>query len=379
MNKKFIFMLATTLFWFSLYAYVPELSTYASDLGANLTTVGIITGSYGFVQLILRIPLGIYSDTINKRKIFVIIGLFVSVISSFVSFLFPSVLSLLLTRVLAGVSASTWVLFTILFSSYFKEDESSKAIGIINSCNALGQLIGMLIGGFISMYFGTRYLFLLGGIGATLGLFLSFFTEEKAIKRNPLKFSELLKIPLEGNLLKISILGIMSQFISFGTTFGFVPIVAKNLGANALNLSALSIINVVSGIFVPTLIGYALVKYKKENTFMVIGFIISAVVCFVIPFVNGLNELYVLQFFGGVGRSMVFPLLMALSIKGVDDAKRATAMGFFQATYSLGMTLGPIVLGTIADFISLTAGFIITGLIGLISIVIICCVKDRKC
>lgn len=377
MNKKFIFMLSTVLFWFSLYAYVPELSTYASELGANLTVIGIITGSYGFVQLFLRIPLGIYSDTINKRKIFVILGLFISVISSFVSFLFASSMSLLVTRTLAGVSASTWVLFTILFSSYFKKEESSKAIGIINSCNAFGQLIGMLIGGFVSMQYGTKYLFLLGAIGASIGLILSFSIEESKAERKPLKFKELIRIPFEGNLLKISILGITSQFISFGTTFGFVPIIAKELGANALNLSTLSIINVVSGIFIPTIVGYALIKYKKENTFLVIGFIISATVCFIIPFANNLNSLYILQFLAGIGRSMVFPLLMSLCIKGVDNSKRATAMGFFQATYSFGMTLGPIVLGGIADVTNLTMGFIATGIIGFISIFIIYLVKDR--
>lgn len=377
MNKKIVFMLSTVLFWFSLYAYVPELSTYSGELGAGLFMIGIITGSYGFTQLLLRIPLGIYSDTINKRKGFIIFGLFISAISSLVTFFFPSVLSLFMTRLLAGVSASTWIMFTVLFSSYFKNEESSKAIGIINSCNASGQLIGMLLGGFIAMYLGSRYLFLLGGIGAILGLILSIFIEEKPINRTPLKFRELLKIPLEGNLMKISILGITSQFVTFGTTFGFVPLVAENLGANSLQLSTLSMISVVSGIFVPTIVGYVLVKYKKERNFLVLGFLISSFVCLYIPFVNSLGALYICQFLGGIGRSMTFPLLMSLSIKDVDESKRATAMGFFQAIYSFGMTLGPIILGGIADATSLTLGFVATSLVGFISILIIYFVKDR--
>ena len=126
-HKIKIFTFMTSMLWFSLYAYIAELSTYADTLGASLKTIGIITGSYGLLQMLIRIPLGVFSDYIGKRKIFVVIGMFIAVISSLTTFLIPSPTSLLITRSLAGVTASTWVIVTVMFSSYFKKEEATKA------------------------------------------------------------------------------------------------------------------------------------------------------------------------------------------------------------------------------------------------------------
>jgi len=59
----------------SLYAYVPILSPYAESLGASYKMVGMIIGSYGFTQMLLRIPLGIISDKMGNRKLFIISGI----------------------------------------------------------------------------------------------------------------------------------------------------------------------------------------------------------------------------------------------------------------------------------------------------------------
>ncbi|MCY6485112.1 hypothetical protein OW763_12265 [Clostridium aestuarii] len=88
-HKISIFYIVTTLFWFSLYSYVPILPNFARDLGAELKIVGLIIGSYGFTQMILRIPLGIYSDFLNNRKIFIILGIILSIISSLGMFVGP--------------------------------------------------------------------------------------------------------------------------------------------------------------------------------------------------------------------------------------------------------------------------------------------------
>ena len=63
---------AIFLFWFSMYTYPSFLSGYVQNvLGAGSVLVGMIVGSYGFVQMLLRIPLGICSDRVKKRRVFV--------------------------------------------------------------------------------------------------------------------------------------------------------------------------------------------------------------------------------------------------------------------------------------------------------------------
>ena len=364
--QKILFMMATSFFWFSLYAYVPELSTYAGELGASYEVIGIITGSYGLTQTLLRIPLGIFADRFNKRKLFITLGMFIAVISSLITFFSPTVFSLLVTRLLAGISASTWVAFTVLFASYYKAEEAPRAIGIMNGYNALGQLVAMGCGGLISLVFGTRYLFLLGAFGGLCGLLLSFFvTENKSIHREPLKLKELLAVALNGMLLKVSVLAILSQLITFATTFGFIPIVARNLGASHLYLSMMTAVSIIPALWISSLAATLFVRWWGEGRTLTYGFLLCAVLCMITPFIGSLWTLMAVQFFAGVGRSMVFPLLMGLSIRGIEDSKRASAMGFFQAIYGVGMVIGPVILGVIAGQLGLVTGFIVTGMIGI--------------
>ena len=44
--------------------------------------VGLVVGSYGLIQMLLRIPLGIWSDRIGKRKVFITIGVLLALGSS---------------------------------------------------------------------------------------------------------------------------------------------------------------------------------------------------------------------------------------------------------------------------------------------------------
>lgn len=370
LNKnKVLFLVATSFFWFALYAYIPELSTYAEELGGSYKTIGIITGAYGFTQMLLRIPLGILSDRLNNRKGFVIFGIIITIISSLITFFNPSIYSLLVTRLLAGVSAATWVAFTVLFSSYFKKEEATKSIGIINSFNAVGQLAAMLIGGVISYKFGTRYLYLLAAFGGVLSLVLAFSIEEnKSINKKAMTLKDILIVAGNKKLLIVSFLAILSQMITFATIFGFVPIVAKDLGANNFQLSLLTAFGILPAVIMSTVASTYFVTLWGAKKTIITGYLISAALCIVIPFIPNLLILFIVQLISGAGRSLVFPLLMGLGIQDFAQHQRATAMGFFQALYGVGMVLGPIILGFISEQFDLVTGFFVTGIFGIVAI-----------
>ena len=63
---------AIACFWGALYLYVPILTPYAEEVGASMSMLGLIVSSYGFSELILRIPVGIWSDRIGRRKPFIL-------------------------------------------------------------------------------------------------------------------------------------------------------------------------------------------------------------------------------------------------------------------------------------------------------------------
>lgn len=75
-----------------------------------------------------------------------------------------------------------------------------------------------------------------------------------------------------------------------------------------------------------------------------------------------------MQLISGIGNIIVFTLTMSMVIKGVESNLMTTTMGFYQAVFGLGMILGPILLGNIGDIFGLTAGFIVVGILGLVSV-----------
>ena len=82
--KKLILLVVTCLFWFSLYLYIPFLTPFLISLGLSATLAGVIFGAHSFVQLVLRLPVGMKSEAIGKQKPFVMMGMLFTVVSSMV-------------------------------------------------------------------------------------------------------------------------------------------------------------------------------------------------------------------------------------------------------------------------------------------------------
>ena len=370
MNKESVqyriplYYLVTSLFWFSLYSYVPNLSIYAENLGASHKLIGLILSSYGFTQMVLRIPLGIYSDSINRRKIFILLGILSSLISALGMGLFQNPWALLIFRGLSGVAAAAWVPFTVLFSSYFSSEDSSRAMGYINSFNVLGQMIAMLLGGILAEKLSSQAPFYLAAGVGVLALVLGTGIIEKQEKREPMKIRELLLVGREKQLLIPSGLAVLVQLITFASVYGFTPIAAQNIGANEMQTGLLTTLSTLPGIFASALSGSVFTKKFGERKTLTFGFLALALSCAVIPSINSIKILYLSQMVGGFARGAILSLLMSLSIQSVEPHKRATAMGFFQAIYGLGMFIGPILVGVISDLVGLSWGFWIVGLMG---------------
>ena len=74
--STYLFCISTFFFWGSLYIFVPILPVYAESVpGGTLSTVGLVLGSYSVALILLRIPLGVWSDSLGARKPFILAGL----------------------------------------------------------------------------------------------------------------------------------------------------------------------------------------------------------------------------------------------------------------------------------------------------------------
>ncbi|MCL2572768.1 MAG: MFS transporter [Defluviitaleaceae bacterium] len=372
MNKRLpLFYIVTAIFWFALYTYVPYISPYSEYLGADLRFIGLIVGSYGFTQMAIRFPLGILSDRLGRRKIFVLSGLFFTAVAGVVVFFVPHQFTMLLSRSLGGVAAASWVTFTILGSSYYPPDEVAKPVGYLNSANAAGRILAFLTGGLIAQWLGVPHAFLLGGLAGGLGLLAGFAIVEKRpdTAKEPPKLKDLLSLVGNKPLICASFLAILSQYISFATAFGFTPLFGAGLGASQFQLGMLGMAVAVPGLIISPLAGTVIPRKIGARNTIAFGFGISALGCVMFVFVGSIWQLYAVQIIASTGTALAYTLLMGLSIKNIPNESRATAMGFFQAVYGLGMFVGPFVTGWVGHSFGLGTAFVLTGAVGVIGVV----------
>lgn len=365
----FIFVIVTLFYWISLYIYVPILSPYMESLGATYAFVGIVLGSYGFMQILIRLPIGILSDQMRRRKPYIALGLLTTALSCFCLLVSDHLGWTLASRMIAGISASTWVAFTVLYASYFSNNETTRAMGIMSLVTVIGQLVGMGFSGYLVDIFGWHSTFWIGGIVGIVGFFIAFLIKEPqdGVAREPIKTKDLtsvMKVPI---IIKVSLLSILAHSILFITMFGFTPSYAISLDASKSELSYLVFAFMIPHGLAAYYSGKSLAPRFGSWNVILVGFVFSGLCTLLIPFVQTLPMLYVTQAINGLALGLSLPLFLGLAIETIEHSKRATAMGFYQAVYAIGIFMGPFVAGWVNNSIGLTAGFYFGGSLGIIA------------
>ncbi|WP_141500703.1 MFS transporter [Paenibacillus luteus] len=382
-TQRLLFTTITILYWTSMYVYVPTLSPYLSDRGFSLPFIGIVLGSYGLVQMFVRFPLGILSDRFGKRKPFILLGMLTAGISCLL-FLIPGPwIWPLAGRLMAGVCASTWVAFTVLYASYFGSGQTGRAMGNISVMTVSGQMIGMLLSGWLTDGFSPNAPFTLGAIIAIIGLLLALMLKEpRANQREQpgMSFAMIKNVVRTKTLLQVSLLSILAHGVLFITMFGFTPLKAAEMGANGVKLTLLVFAFMLPHAFASLVTArWFTPRFGYWGTIGA-GFFISAVCTAAMAFTGSMEMLVITQAINGFAQGLHMPLLLGLAIRDVEHAGRATAMGLYQALYAVGMFSGPFLAGWLNESWGLNSGFLFGSLLGAAAfiLVLVWALSERK-
>lgn len=362
--------LCTMLFWGAVYIYMPILSSYAKFVSGSLQAAGLVMGAYGLSQIILRIPLGVWSDRTRRRKPFILLGFLFDGLANLGLILSGSTWMLFLSVFTSGIAASMWVPFTVLYSSYFPLGRIARSMSLIMFFSRLAQICANYTGGKIADAWGWTIPFYVG-LGLSLfGLLLATrISEVRPEKSSDLTLQKVLRVGRNRMLLTASFLCILMQFSNFAIAYGFSPIFAQQLGASKSDLGVLLFWYLLPSLASTLLSGTLIRRYLADRWILTVGFLLTSGAVFSIPLTDHLSTLFMVQAINGTGVGLVFPLLMGLSIQSIPREQQATAMGFFQSLYAVGMSLGPILSGVFAQEIGLTSVFILNGAMALIGAV----------
>lgn len=350
-KQQTVFLLATSLFWFAMYTYPVLLSTHVTDtLGGTPAMAGLVVGSYGFTQMCLRIPIGFASDRIRRRKPFLILGAACTVLAALGLFLAKTPGVALVARGMAGVAASTWVCFTVLFSAGQSPERRTQAMGTLSSTMYAAQLIATLLGGALAQAKGIGSSFLLAAAAGFVGVLLATHTQDlppQGATVTPSAIGKVLKNPL---LLLCAIISILMQMVMWATLYGFSPRWAEQvLGADAAQLGLLSTVHLIPTILFSRLGASFLAPRLGEKWTVLIGFACIAASCLLMPLTSAFWQMLCLQALCGIGVGCASPLLLALCTRSVSPEQQGTAMGAYQSLYGIGMFIGPLLAGWLVE------------------------------
>ena len=362
-NRKsiFFFCIVNFLWWIGLYLYVPVLPVYIQAGGASLDMVGVVLSAYAMPQVLFRIPIGIWSDRLGRRKPLVAGGIIFTSLGALGLGLTAAPWLLFLSRFTTGIGAAAWVVFPLYFTAYFPTDDSGRAIGLINFVRSVALIAATLGGGFMAEEFGLSRPFYVAALLGVFALLALLMTKESPISRALApSWRGSLSVATRPMLLTVSLLAILLHFAVFTGVFGFIPIYAAGIGASSSGLGIITMINLGSSAIGALVSVWAWERLGYRSTMILSALLIGGSL-FAIPFITAIPVLMAVQVSCGLGSGLLMTLFMVLSIRGLPPEQQATAMGVFQAVYAVGMLAGPLTSGFLGSSLGLSAVFYLAG------------------
>ena len=355
-----LYAIAAFLYWMALYLYMPTLPTYVQSKSDNLALVGVVLSMYGLWQAIIRLPLGITADWLGRRKPFIVVGFVLAGLGAWTMGAADGVNGLIIGRAVTGLAAGTWVPLVVVFSSLFPPHEAVWATAMLTFVGSVGRVLATGVTGSLNELGGYSLTFFLAAGAAALAILIVLPAREGRRPPQQPSVGAIGSLITRRDVLLPSLLNAVNQYANWAATFGFLPILARQLGATDVTQSVLVSMHI--GVFtLGNLMATAIVRRVGTQRLVYLGFVLLSAGIGGAALAPSLPLIFVSQFCIGLGQGIGYPVLMGMSIQHVADAERTTAMGLHQAVYAIGMFGGPWLSGLLADAMGIRPTFGVTA------------------
>ena len=380
MSWPFLRLYILVLLYFSANAILNVIiPLQGAFLGASSTTIGLIMGAYMFTTMFFRPWAGKVIQKHGPIKVLRII----LIINGFalILYTFTGLGGYLIARILQGVSTAFFSMaLQIGIIDALPEKDRSQGISYYSLFSYIPGIIGPVLALAIWQTGGMDYFtVVLIGIAICTGIFGYTVKMEKDKEQSQPatdtsgqnvsmweSFGQLVKNPL---LFRCSVL-MLSASVVFGAVTTFIPLYASQIpSGNAgvyLMLQAGTVV----------LARIALRKRipsdgKWHSPFIMITMLLLAVAAQCVSFsvTGGMVFFYSGAVLMGIAQAILYPTLTTYLSFVLPQVNRNVLMGLFIATADLGISLGGVVMGPIADLSSYSFMYMICAILGAVMIV----------
>ena len=344
------------LLFFAFYLLLPVLPLYLiEEFDASKTTAGVVLSAYTLAALLAR-PIAAFVLDMYKRKPLFILAFFLF-IACFVGYPFAnSIFLFLVLRIFHGIAfgfittASNSFIIDIMPST--RRGEGLGYFGVSNTlAMALGPMISLMM--HETSTFQTIFLIAIitGSVGFLLALTIKAANKNEAGKQQEISLDRFLLVP---GLHAGFCLGLMG--ISFGMVSTFVAIYGKELGIKSGIGIFFTLMSV--GMIASRLVAGKMVDRGKISNVISSGLLFC---CISIAFLGALVHInhvlqmltlpvfYLIAMFMGWGYGLLFPAFNTLFVNLAPNNRRATASSTYMTSWDIGIGIGLIAGGWLAD------------------------------
>jgi MFS family permease len=366
-TKDFIFTALANLFlFFGFQMLIPTLPVFVEQQGGDDLAVGLVIGLFTVSALLIRPVTGYALDLMNRR-IVLMVGLTVFLLSTVGYYGLTSVILILWVRFIHGIG---WGIATTSLGTLIAEiipaERRGEGMGYYGLSGNLAMALAPLFGLYIIDQYGFSLLFLFSGLCTVLAFLLSqgihYKQPEKPETGKPAQWTQM----LERKALFPSFLMLLFG-VTYGGIVGFITLFGSEVGirnvgwfflGNALMIMA---VRPVAGI---------LFDRKGHGWVLFPGVVAALMGLVILSMAKDLVDLVLAAVLYGIGFGAIQPSLQAWTINRVPPFRKGAATGTFFSAFDLGIGGGAMVLGVVAQKTSYAQMYLVSSAFLLLFLVV---------
>lgn len=355
---------------------VPFLPIYLlRDLGVEQADVNYwagITFSITFLGSSIMAPYwGALADHVGQRKMAVRAG-FGLALTYFLTGVCQNVYQLLLVRALCGVVAGFVPACMSMASSSLPEHKMGWGMGLMQTAVASGSIMGPLLGGYLSSWFGMRMSFLVGSAAlfvATVAVI--FIVKDMTVLQKGSSGAVTLLHDLQESLRNKELLYVMLMFFTVQSCIMLIqPLITMyvgqlmgTMGDEIVKMSGVIFsLAGLAGIIAAPFWGKRGQRFGYIRTFAVVTFIAGFINLFQV-FIANVWQFAVIQFVYGLFLAGAVPNINANLTLVTDKNTRGKAFGLVTSAQQFGGVVGPLLGGFLGAMMATRYVLVTTGCI----------------
>lgn len=351
---------------------IPFLPIYMqSELGATADNVSLWSGvTYAITFAISAFVSPIWGKLSDKmgKKPMIIRASFLLAITYFLGGIVRTPFELFLVRAFQGIASGLWPACLVMMSACVPKNKIGISMGLMQSANICGGIIGPLLGGILATAFGMRNSFYVGAVALSLITVTTIlFIKEPPVSPekeiNKAQNTSYLSFIKDKNILILLLCVCMTNLVILQIQ-PIVSLYVQQLSHNSdkavLLTGFIMSLGGIAGALASPLWGKTGQKVGFYKT-ITLAFISAGLLMSLQGVPNSLVLFGLMQFLCGLGFSGIFPSANSILVLLTPSSSRGMGFGSLFSAQMIGGALGPVIGGVIVSFMSFNTVYIISG------------------